>query len=290
MEEQRSRRSDRVYLELAIQLSGTATHGKEFLEETETQVIGRHGAKIISRQLLAPQQEISILCHRTGMESKARVIGQIGGDSDGYLYGVELSDPRKDLWGVRFPDLDKSETAARMLLECSACRAYEVAYLEEFALEVVLANDCLWRKCDKCGDLKLWRPVGAVVDKDAPRKMAPADRPAAAQPNVADKRKHRRISLQVKVCLRDVESGEEVTETENVSRGGFRFRSRRRYRVGRMLEAALPYRRGAANIFVPARITYAEKSSAEGVYSYGVSYVTAELVSSLTGMRIFRSS
>ncbi len=96
--------------------------------------------------------------------------------------------------------------------------------------------------------------------------------PAAQPKRTRNDRKHVRLDLKVSVCIRSPQLGEEVAITVNVSRGGFRFRSPRRYREGWLIEAALPYSQTAANIFAAARIVYAAEEG-DGLYVYGVQYV-----------------
>jgi hypothetical protein len=104
----------------------------------------------------------------------------------------------------------------------------------------------------------------------------------------SNERRDPRIALKVAVCIRHPEFGEEHATTENVSRGGFRFKSRRRYALGTIIEAALPYTSGAANIFAPAQIVYADEVPLEELYAHGVAYKLTEMATSLTGLRIER--
>jgi hypothetical protein len=99
-------------------------------------------------------------------------------------------------------------------------------------------------------------------------------------------RRDPRISLRVDVCIRHPILGDEVVLTENVSRGGIRFKSSRDYTIASLIEAALPYVPGAANIFAPGRIVYREEHPATEMRSYGVAYLPTQMASSLTGMRI----
>ncbi|MBZ5516275.1 MAG: PilZ domain-containing protein [Acidobacteriia bacterium] len=219
----------------------------------------------------------------TGVETDARVVGPIMGEEEGCYYGLELLHPEANLWGIDFPPLAGTESAAgRMLLECSRCHSQQVVRLDVFGLEVLLANECLMYPCRQCKDASLWMvPVrsGGQVSTS----------PAVPQPrHPFNERKEPRVSLTVDVCIRHPVHGDELVVTENVSRGGFRFRSRRDYAVGTLIEAALPYASGAANIFAPARVVYKEDAGKEGTIAYGVAYVPAQMASSLTGMRIAR--
>jgi hypothetical protein len=277
MEPHAPRRSDRVVIELPIVVTGTDCMGDMFLEQSSTVVVGRHGAKIVLTRKLAPEQEINIRCHATGRESDVRVVGQIGTTPEGTsYYGVALLDPDIDLWGIEFPAAEEAEGAVgRVLLECVRCHTRELVYLYEFEAEVLEANRSVSRYCRKCTDATVWREVTLPAGEELPREAAVGEPFAPAAKRTKNDRKHVRLDLKVNVCIRDPMYGEEVVVTENVSRGGFRFRSKKHYAEGWLIEAALPYTPGGPNIFAPARIMYTEELGTSGESVYGVAYVAA---------------
>ncbi len=286
MDPMANRRSDRVYLELRIQISGVDATGESFAEQTQTLVVSRHGAKIISRHVLVPQQPLTLRCYRTGIETLARVVGQIGRVDEGYFYGLEAFDVQVNVWGIEFPSLAEGEDAAgRVLLECIRCHTQEVVHLDVFALEVLLANQVLLRPCKQCPGLRnsLWKQ--AAVEEG---KQMAAGRTAGMPVRTSNERRDARIALKVAVCVRHPEFGDELATTENVSRGGFRFKSRRRYALGTIIEVALPYTPGAANIFAPAQVVYADETPVGELYAHGVAYKLTAMATSLTGLRIER--
>jgi hypothetical protein len=270
------RRSDRVYRELAIRVAGTDAKGRGFMDETCTLVLSRYGAKILLKCTLFPNQELTVRCHETGRESLARVVGRIGGDEEGSYYGIELLERESDIWGIEFPSADDAEMAAgRVLLACGSCHAQGLTYLDEFALEVLLANQRLSRLCKRCGETTLWQEIAAQEGGETP---SPAELEAALQPGrerrTRNDRKYVRVDLKVNACIRHSQGGEEVVATQNVSRGGFRFTSRTHYPVGSLIDAALPFTRDAANIFAPGRIVYAgDAPGEEGMHVYGVAHL-----------------
>ena len=306
-----TRTSDRVYLELPIILRGTDASGRRFEEETRTLVISRRGAKIVSRQALVPQQILNIRCLKTGLEADARVVGPIKGEEEGCYYGIGLVHPEVNLWGINFPELTGNEDpAGRVFLECTRCRSQEVAHLDAFELEVLLANEALLRPCSLCTSSTLWMPPGpeapnsqaphaprrlvegrkeqrVSLEVDAARRRRVIEAPPPPRVSV-QKRRQPRVMLEVDACVRHPVFGDETVVTENVSRGGFRFRSRKDYTVATLIEAALPYVPGAANIFTPARVVYKGEPSPDGVIAYGVAYIPTQMADSLTGMRISR--
>ncbi len=267
------RRSDRVHVELRIQLSGVDAAGKIFTEQTRTLVVNRHGAKVVSQNVLLPQQAISLRCIRTGQETLARVTGQIDHHGNEIHYGLEISDLSANIWGIEFPELAESDLAAgRVLLECLGCHVQQIIHLDAFALEVLVANQCLVRPCSRCTDrrVSVWkRPSLEEID-------VPPARANPLPPRISDNRKQMRLSLKTEVCLRHPELGDEVAITDNVSGGGIRFKSHRRYNVGTVLSAALPYTPGTPFVFSPVCVVYAEELPAEGAFAYGVTFVQAD--------------
>jgi hypothetical protein len=275
------RSSDRIYLETPIIISGTTPGGEKFVENTRTLVLSRRGAKIISQQALVPRQMLAIRCVKTGRDAAARVVGPIMGDREGCQFGIAFLRSETDLWGINFPVLDGTEsTAGRAFLECTACHTQEVAHLDVFELEVLLANECLTRPCQPCNEPTLWI---RSASREQPVSVAPA---APDTRHTIQERKSPRINLKVVACLRHPQKGDEVVTTEDISRGGFRFTSRKDYPVGTVIEAALPYSQGAANIFIPAKIVHRQAVGDEGTFAHGVAYLQAPVARSLTGLRI----
>jgi len=97
------RRSDRVQLELRIQLAGVDAAGRNFAEQTRTLVVSRHGAKVVSARVLLPQQALTLRCYRTGLETLARVVGQIGQEGEHTCYGLGIADSQVNVWGINSP-------------------------------------------------------------------------------------------------------------------------------------------------------------------------------------------
>lgn len=274
-EEAHKRRSDRVSLSIPIRIKATDAGGQIFHERTQTQAISRYGAKILLGRSLPSQQEISILNLWTNREAQARVVGQMGISPDGYYYAVELCDTGFNLWGIDFPpSADTEQAAGRALLECAVCQAREVVLLNDLHLEVFQATQRLSRHCVRCRETTVWTAllVGAEVAKAGDDGKALEAARAAAQA-ARGQRKSRRLEIHVAVCVRTPLHGEEECLTENISRGGFCFKGRRLYGIGSLVEAAVPYVKRGANIFVPARIVWERELKEEGLCISGVSYL-----------------
>jgi PilZ domain-containing protein len=267
MEDKDTRRSDRISLELALEVSGSDATGREFFEAGRTTVVSRHGAKIVVARKLVPQQEITVRCLETGQEAVGRVVGQIEAGPENYTYGILLVDPEANPWGIEFTAAARSSgVVGRVVLECFACHTREVAYLDEFELEVLEANQSLTRYCKRCTDTSLWKKSFGQ----------PTPEPEVPRPRVPEEprktRRSPRREMKVVACVRSHEFGEDLVTTRNVSRGGICFESSKRYGEGWKVEVAVPYSKGGGNIFVPGRIAYARESPATDVVVYGVAY------------------
>ncbi len=126
MNQFRVRRSSRIEEEVPITLIGSDTEGKLFLEHTHTILISRHGAGVVSKYKLSPEQEILIRLQDSNKEEVVRVIGQIGGHLDSYVYGVAFLQSHTNFWGREFTLLTGSESKAPSLtLECVRCGSRE---------------------------------------------------------------------------------------------------------------------------------------------------------------------
>ena len=295
---ERLRRSDRIAISIPVEIFGADFTGEHFVEQCRTVVVSRHGATVIVSRKLAADLELILKRPGTKKEALVRVIGQIGGQHEGYVYGLALMDLNVNLWNIYFPDLVDSQSAVgRALLECSRCHNREVVYMNEVEAEVFEANLALQRTCSACGNSSVWRSVPKELIEDGPTPVAVAEPAAAAanggssaeaatdssgerltaQPDppafVISRRKDLRIKSNMPACIRQPGFDEEVVTCDDVSRGGLAFRSPKRYFLGSRIEVAIPYAAGAANIFVPARIVFTQEMPKEGLYKYGVSYL-----------------
>lgn len=303
MDAAQTRRSDRVSLEVPIQISGTDEAGRVFMDDTKALQLSRHGAKILLGRKLVPDQEIMIRCLENSLEAETRVVGLIREESEGYSYGVEFLDPDANLWNIEFPPMSESERGvARIVLECACCRSRELVYLNELEAEVFESNKTLSRHCKRCTGMTLWkeargplpgdsapprsqavprpiesspRPETPAAASPKPPAVAPPKEPAVAPQATPTERRKSGVRLNLTACIRHAHLGEEVVVTENISREGLGFKSSKHYAEGWSVEVAVPYSVGAGNIFVQGRVTRLEAVPAEGLTLYGVSYVRA---------------
>jgi hypothetical protein len=274
------RRSDRVSLTLLLEASGVDSAGKEFKDPARTLLINRHGAVIALDRDLSAEQRIRLQrrapneMHRAG---EVRVVGQFGRQEDGFLYGIEITDS-VDLWGVEFPPAAESpEAVARMLLECSYCRAREVVYLNEMELRGFETNRGIARHCKACGIPSIWVQAQHEDEKKLTTRAARARRMAEVQsapPRGGEQRQRQRMRLHTRLtaCVRQAGSDDELAVCEDISPLGVCFRSKRRYDARAIVEVAVPYSPDAANIFLPAAVVYSEEMPKAGLFRHGAEY------------------
>jgi hypothetical protein len=271
------RRSDRVSLTLLLDASGTDSHGRSFSVPTRTLQINQTGAVVVLDRDLNTDQQIHLKRKSTAeshREANVRVVGQFGREKDGFLYGVEILPGQSDLWGVEFPPIATSEEAvARMLLECSYCRAREVVYLNELDLRGFEANRGIARHCKACGVPSIWTQAPHEDEKKLTRSRARRDQKDSL-PEGGEQRERQRIRMKTRLtaCIRQAGADDELAVCEDISPIGMCFRSKRRFDANASIDVAVPYAPDSANIFLPARIIYSEEMPKAGLFRHGTEY------------------
>jgi hypothetical protein len=273
-----ARRSDRVFIGVPIRVLGTDVTGEDFEDEGRTVSINRHGATIVLARKLSSVQQITMRNLATRKATKARVVGQLGGQPSGYVYAVALVDPTENIWNIRFPPLNESDKAVvRLLLGCAVCQASEVAYLNELEVEVFEANSNLSRSCQQCNGWTVWKLATpeTALDHDRPGALGqPVASPSSPEARTPNKRQNVRVAMKkITACIRQAGFEEQIVRVVDLSRGGLRFRSPNTYYEGSRIEVAVPYSRDGANIFVPARIIRFQDLPEAEFKEYGVVYL-----------------
>jgi hypothetical protein len=120
------RRSGRIPKEIPILLIGSDLGGKIFSEPTKTVLLSLHGAGIISKHKLSPEQEMVLRWPERNKEAEIRVVGQIGADSGYYTYGVAFFDTVVNFWEMEFsPPSPKEQEFGLLSLVCNVCQTLE---------------------------------------------------------------------------------------------------------------------------------------------------------------------
>jgi hypothetical protein len=295
------RRSGRIAKEIRILLSGMDLSGQLFSEETRTVTLSRHGAGLISRHKLAPDGILMLRFLGGRTEAAIRLVGQLGEDGRGYVYGVAFEDPTLDFWELTFPPPPKWRVDFHAPLQCTSCQTREVVDQSEVEADVYALAESILRFCRNCQASTQWRRAGealaapaktpaAGIDPHDPAETslpgpesrlaeieiavpAPAEPPPAVPanaPRAANRRRDVRTRVSLTACVR-CDSGEEIVECGNISKGGFSFRSRKVYLAGSMIDAAVPHYPGTQSVFVAASIRHARELPNSN-YHYGVMY------------------
>jgi PilZ domain len=274
------RRSDRVSLTLLLEASGRDINDQDFAQPARTMQINRTGAVILLDRDLPADSHILIRRlaptekHR---QSHVRIVGQFGRQKEGYVYGVEILEPENDVWAIEFPHIAESQEAvARMLLECTYCRAREVVYLNELELRGFEGTRGIARYCKTCTVPSIWSQAPHESEKKLATRAArgrgaqtPAEIPAGG-----DQRGRQRLRMKTRLtaCIRQANADDELGVCEDISPVGMCFRSKRRYEAQEAIDVAVPYTPEVANIFIPARVVYCEELPKAGLFRHGVEY------------------
>ncbi|PYU21405.1 MAG: hypothetical protein DMG32_20745 [Acidobacteria bacterium] len=146
----------------------------------------------------------------------------------------------------------------------------------DIELDVYAINHSILRHCKQCGTSTPWKEAGGDADTKSPSIPAQKEPEPEAMPVPAVRPENRRKDVRAKVnfsaCIRH--SGfQEIVVCENVSRGGFCFKSRKRYAEKSMIQVAIPYSPGAPGIFVQAQIAHVQELPAEKLFRCGAAYV-----------------
>ena len=265
--EHRARQSERITLELPIQVTGSNLFGDVFLCEGWTEVVSENGARIRLTQSLAPDQEITVRCTETGNEAVARVVGRVNTKSKQNIYGIMLLNSVAHPWGISFPPRgDSAGAVGRIVLECLACHMRELVYLDGFELEVLESSETLSRFCKRCADSTMWKK------SFEPLPSSQADSESSLN-NSQERRREARREVRTIACIRSREYGEELVKVRNVSRSGLCFEGRRAYETNWGIEVAIPYSSGGGNIFLPARIARVQNFPSGSITLFGVEYI-----------------
>ena len=107
------RRSQRVFLEVPVIVSGTSPQGITFQEKTTTIVINAHGASLVWSADLPKGHRVVLTHARTKEAQECVIIFAKTGKDDRFEMGVEFIVPNPSFWHIKFPPDDWSFTERR---------------------------------------------------------------------------------------------------------------------------------------------------------------------------------
>jgi hypothetical protein len=151
------RRSGRIAKEIRILLLGMDSSGTVFSEETHTVTLSRHGAGIISKHKLATDGLLIMRFSGGSTETAIRLVGQLGQDTRGFVYGVAFVDEEEDFWELKFPPPSTWNIELDGPMQCDSCKRREVVDQSEVEADVFALSESILRYCIDCGTPTVWR-------------------------------------------------------------------------------------------------------------------------------------
>jgi len=140
------RRSGRIRKEISILLFGSDLDGSTFTEDTKTVVLSLHGAGIVSKYRLLPEQELVLRWKEAGREAEVRVVGEVAQEGIYHTYGVAFLDEQLDFWHMEFPPApEQPERPLVLLLECGTCNDVVELVNGEFEYDICAIHGGLTR-------------------------------------------------------------------------------------------------------------------------------------------------
>ena len=103
-----TRRSQRLLLKISVVIVGQRADGKNFVEQTSTEVVNAHGALVLLQEPVTHEQLLRMRNVKAGDEEPCKVVG-IGQKVNGKTeVGVEFLKPSPRFWRIAFPPEDWS--------------------------------------------------------------------------------------------------------------------------------------------------------------------------------------
>jgi hypothetical protein len=166
------RSSGRIPKEIPILLMGSDLSGKVFSEPTKTVVLSLHGAGILSRHKLSPEQELVLRWPERNKETDIRIVGHIGTQAGQHTYGVAFFDPDLNFWETDFPSVSPLEAQLGLIsISCTVCKSVEKIDDASIEADVCATNDGVIRNCKHCGTSTLWKSSSNAT----PQQSSPAN-------------------------------------------------------------------------------------------------------------------
>lgn len=269
------RQSLRIRYAYKIRLAGKDSSGNKVDGDSRTEIVTRDGGLIVTPFSLATSAHLKI--SRGQKEADIRIVGQVGLRNDEYLYGVQFTDSSvQDFWGVTFPT-EEDSGVGRVILQCSRCNGQQVMHLGEVEMMVFQNTHVIPRSCPRCLDETLWVEPDVLGEMEVVTGSAAYEQHSSTpkRARTGNDRRYNRISLKnMKACLQRQGAADDVVDVVDMSRSGIRFVSMVDYRMGMRLEVAVPYTRGGANLFAPAKIARVQSRPSSGLPGeFGLQYI-----------------
>lgn len=100
------RRSERVFLNVAIFVQGVSAEGRAFREKTKTLAVNAHGALIHLAQDVRPGETVTLTHALTEEQQACRVVYAKPMTGNTRAVGIEFVKPAPKFWQIAFPPDD----------------------------------------------------------------------------------------------------------------------------------------------------------------------------------------
>jgi PilZ domain len=265
----------------AVTAIGMDLHGRCFLCNLHTELVAPKGCTLPLKHALAVDDEMDIQIGNR--ELRGRVAGKLGSTKGLHVYAIQFDDAAAACWDVAFPE--ESDPQPTFPLHCSACDLAGDVTLSAIELLVLETNGAITRTCPRCSERTRWgrerggnyqgRSKGfmpstapalgnsgreAVPQRDMILPLASRISPYSPRPRDVEQRRSSRVQLKGgKACVESVGLGSDIVAVVDLSKGGLRFLSFKRYHPGDGVRVAVPYTVAGNNIFVTAEIVRMQK-------------------------------
>ena len=271
------RRSERILISIPIRVIGLETVSGEFTEDTKTIVVNEAGARIALDHKVAADDAVRIINLENYSEADFRIVGPtLLAGQEVAEWGVECTEVGRSIWGIQLPPpLSGQDSEAGALLECRACKAQGFWPLTLMEVEVLNSTGVINRKCSKCNKITYW----AYADVSRRPREFPPTEPVAPAPREAEvkkgieKRTDKRMGMKLPIMVRNERGEEEVTKTENISKGGLAVSLAMDLVEGDKLSVVCPYTPGSQDIPQKAEVRRRGMFPFDGKRLYGVRYI-----------------
>jgi hypothetical protein len=275
LKEVERRRSERLLITVPIRVEGMDRDGEKFTEVARTLVINRQGARIYLKRAVAAGAVLIVAAMVGRRSAKFRVVGPTQPFSaEGGEWGIECQESNCDLWGIGFPPPASAVEICTALLECRRCHAVKLSHLSLVEHEVLGTSGLLVKECEACGRSTSWsyKETSIPLSSDDEGTDLPNLESHIEHPPGSNRRTHNRVALQLPIRVRSFYGKEEVTRSENVSRGGMCYITDRSYEIGEIVLVTCPYERTGQNIEVRGHVVRCREMQGTGRKIYGVRY------------------
>jgi PilZ domain len=266
------RRSERVLIQIPIEVKAKDADGVAFRETSRTIVINRNGARISLRAVLRPESRVTITNLQNRLSCPFRVVGRvqrtIGLQPE---WGVECLEPQANFWGILFPDKALTQAPGEtvdVLLECTVCHTRELAQLSLESYRLLVTRSLLSRDCSECLDATDWRLCFIEEGEEGAIGAPAAKERTRLRPSGVERRRAKRLTAKLPLRVRTDNGGEEITRTENLSMTGVCFYSRREIMTGDRINLTFGEASGSPDRALRARVVWA-RSVGGGQFLYG---------------------